>query len=200
MDTETTSPISDALRYAYTTSTGLVAQGASNFKNNLHHSFADVPVGNWIKVIVAVVFYISIRPYIERLFKRMQERDWRKAEEKKAKEEKEYRAARMGTDGAKKARVSANQLRSGGKVLGEVGDSEEEDDAEGENEDVPEEEDEGKASGVPEWGRLARKRQKKYLKSLERQNGKTAEDLTDDQLLELLDWSEDEEEGEKKGR
>ena len=50
------------------------------------------------------------------------------------------------------------------------------------------------ASGVPEWNKMARKRQKKYLKNLEKQNGKQADDLTEEQLMELLDWSESDDE------
>lgn len=100
--------------------------------------------------------------------------------------------------GGKKAKASANALRGGngggggetGKVLGEVDDTDEEVDH---SSDEPEGEDEAAASGVPEFGRHARKRQKKYLKSLEKNQVPKAAELSDQQLLELLDWSESEE-------
>ena len=70
----------------------------------------------WTKVTLSVIGYIIIRPYIEAWFKKMSERDRKKMQEKeKAKRE---------AQGGKKAKVSANTLRGGasggGKVLGEV--------------------------------------------------------------------------------
>lgn len=152
-------------------------------------------------MILSVIGYILIRPYIEKFFKVMHERERAKRKEKE-KEQKE----KDGVKG-KKAKVSANALRNqgSGKVLGEVqesddeiesGDSDEEEEVEenvNEN-DIPDEEDEGKASGVPEWGRHARKRQKKYLKGLEKNRIAEPVSLSDEQMLEMLDWSESEEE------
>jgi hypothetical protein len=42
---------------------------------------------------------------------------------------------------------------------------------------------------------MARKRQKKYLKNLAK--GQRAEKLSEDQIMDLLDWSEDEGENKK---
>ncbi|KAJ5792622.1 uncharacterized protein N7503_008600 [Penicillium pulvis] len=162
---------------------GVIIEAICRFGRNFYNSFADVSVGRWTKTIGSVIFYILIRPYIEKLFKLLYDRDRRKEKEKKEKE----RAALKG----KKAKKSANSLRAGetGKVLGEV-----------ETEDELEEGEENLAlaSGVPEWNKMARKRQKKHMKNLEKQNGKQAEDLSEEQFLELLDWSESENEEDKK--
>ncbi|PYH94893.1 hypothetical protein BO71DRAFT_398486 [Aspergillus ellipticus CBS 707.79] len=149
---------------------------------NFYSSFADVSINRWTKVILSVVGYILVRPYIEKFFKKMHDRDRQKEKEKKEKAEAE-RAA-----GKKKAKLSANALRGGdggGRVLGEV---------ENTDDEIEEGEDFATASGVPEWGKNARKRQKKYLKSLEKEAQSQTHNLSEDQLMELLDWSESEEE------
>ncbi|KAL2808210.1 protein trafficking Pga2 [Aspergillus granulosus] len=118
------------------------------FCKNLYHSFADMTMHRWTKVGLCVVGYILIRPYIEAFFKERAE------------------AAARG-----KAKVSANVLRGGaaadgeGKVLGEV----ENTDDEVEGEDA---EEFATASGVPEWGKNARKRAKKHQRSLRRRRRK----------------------------
>ncbi|KAJ6096378.1 hypothetical protein N7486_007124 [Penicillium sp. IBT 16267x] len=162
---------------------GVIIETICRFGRNLYNSFAEVGGGRWTKVIGSVIFYVLIRPYIEKFFKYLNDRDRRKEKEKKEKE----KAALNG----KKAKKSANSLRAGetGKVLGEV-------DTEDELEEG--EENLALASGVPEWNKMARKRQKKYMKNLEKQNGKRAEEFSEEQLLELLDWSESENEDDKK--
>ncbi|RJE19610.1 Protein trafficking PGA2 [Aspergillus sclerotialis] len=154
------------------------------FTTNLHASFAQVSLNRWTKVICSVIGYIIIRPYIERFFRKIHDKERAKQKQK----EKEKKDAQ----GNKKAKVSANSLRATGggekgRVLGEVDNTDDEvdDDEEGEDEAI-------KASGVPEWGKHARKRQKKYLKNLEKGVQGRTEELTDEQILELLDWSEDE--------
>ncbi|KAJ5714618.1 uncharacterized protein N7483_011799 [Penicillium malachiteum] len=158
---------------------GVFIEGGRRFGRNFYNSFIDVSVQRWAKVIASVVFYILIRPYIEKLFKAIHDRDRRKEKEKKEAE----RAAR-----GKKAKMSANALRGGasgdGKVLGEVENTD--DELEDGDENL------AQASGVPEWNGMARKRQKKYLKNLQKQNGKHADDLTEEQIMELLDWSDEE--------
>ncbi|CDM31422.1 hypothetical protein DTO013E5_357 [Penicillium roqueforti] len=131
----------------------------------------------WARVIGVVVVYLILRPYIEKMFKWMYERDRRKEKEKREKER-----AQFG-----KVKVSANSLRAGGdkgKVLGEVDNT---DDELEDEEDVM-----AAASGVPEWNDLARKRQKNYIKRVKKDQ--RAQDLSREQILELLDWSSEEEE------
>ncbi|CAI7663048.1 unnamed protein product [Penicillium manginii] len=135
---------------------------------------------SWASVILSVVFYLCVRPYIEKLFKWMHDRDRKK---EKAKKEAERAAF-----GKKKPKMSANALRGGesGKVLGEVDDSDDDLVAEEGEEDIL-----AAASGVPEWHGMARKRQKKYIKNLQKQ-GQKAEKLSEEQIMELLDWSDEE--------
>ncbi|KAL4891552.1 trafficking PGA2-domain-containing protein [Aspergillus ambiguus] len=154
----------------------------TRFFGNLYLSFAQVSVNRWTKVILSVVGYIIARPYIEAWFKKMADRDFKKQQEK----EKARRAAM----GDKKAKVSANALRGGGdtgsgKVLGEVENTD--------DEVEEEEEDFATASGVPEWSKNARKRQKKFKKNLEAEE--QSQRLSEEQIMELLDWSDDD--GEK---
>ncbi|KAJ5584855.1 uncharacterized protein N7459_004655 [Penicillium hispanicum] len=151
------------------------------FFKNFYASFAEVSMRRWTKVILSVIFYILIRPYIEKFFKYLHDRERRKEKEKKE--------AQKAALGGKKAKMSANALRGGesGKVLGEVDNTEDEVEDDEENELA-------QASGVPEWNGMARKRQKRYLKNLKKENGKRAEKLSEDQMMELLDWSESEDE------
>lgn len=175
---------------------GLVSVACHRFVNNVYESFAQVNRNRWTKVILSVVFYIIIRPYIEKFFRWTSDKE-RKRKEEKEKEEREA----TGYEAGRKSKVSANSLRSGGtakesgKVLGEVENTDDELDDDEEGEDVKF----AKASGVPEWpgNKNARKRQKKQARNLAESSQKT-HNLTDDQLLELLDWSE--EEGEKKAQ
>ncbi|RAL17010.1 uncharacterized protein BO97DRAFT_402574 [Aspergillus homomorphus CBS 101889] len=166
----------------------------TRFITNLHASFANVSMGRWTKVILSVIGYLIVRPYIEAWFKKMHEKDRKKHMEKKRAQE-EAAAGGAGGD-KKKARMSANALRGGGagRVLGEVENTDDEID----EEETTTAEDFATASGVPEWGKNARKRQKKYMKNLEKEAEKQTQKLSEEQIMELLDWSEDEGEGVKK--
>ncbi|KAJ5690805.1 hypothetical protein N7462_005197 [Penicillium macrosclerotiorum] len=158
---------------------GVVDTGVRRLCKNTYASFAEVSGKRWTKVILSVIFYIIVRPYIEKFFKYLHDRERKKEKEKKEKE----RAAL----GGRKAKTSANSLRGGesGKVLGEVENTDDEVE-EGEEDEL------AQASGVPEWNKMARRRQKKYLKNLEK--GQRAEKLSEDQIMELLDWSDSEHE------
>jgi hypothetical protein len=160
---------------------GMVETAIRRFFRNFYNSFAQVSMSRWTKVIASVIFYILIRPYIEKFFKYLHDRDRRKEKEKKEAE----RAKR----GGKKAKVSANSLRGGdkGKVLGEVENTDDEVEDDEEDELV-------EASGVPEWNKMARRRQKKYIKNLQKKEGPKAEKFTEEEIMELLDWSESEDE------
>lgn len=152
------------------------------FFKNFYASFAEVSLNRWTKVTLSVIGYLIIRPYIEAFFKKMSDRDRRKMKEKEE--------AKKAANGGKKAKVSANTLRGGasggGKVLGEV---------ENTDDEIEDGEDFATASGVPEWTKNARKRQKKHMKNLKEAEA-NANKLSQDQIMELLDWSDSE--GEKK--
>ncbi|KAJ5127985.1 hypothetical protein N7448_008764 [Penicillium atrosanguineum] len=164
---------------------GTVERAFFRFFKNLYNSFAEVSVSRWSKVIGSVIFYVLIRPYIEKFFKFLHDRDRRKEKEKK-----EAERAKLG---GKKAKMSANSLRGGdkGKVIGEVENTDDEVEDDEEDELV-------EASGVPEWNKMARKRQKKYIKNLQKKEGPKAEKFTEDEIMELLDWSESEDEKKSK--
>ncbi|CAL5873104.1 uncharacterized protein PFLUO_LOCUS7373 [Penicillium psychrofluorescens] len=183
----------DALNDFTTQIFGGLDSTVRRFCRNFYSTFVDVSAYRWTRIALIVIAYLLLRPYIEKLFKWSYDREKRKEKEKKEKQRLKQKAS------GKKAKVSANALRGGrggaegGKVIGEVDNTEDElgtEDEEGE--------DMAEASGVPEWNKMARKRQKKYLKNLEKQAYASADSLTDDQVLELLDWSEEEEEGAKK--
>lgn len=155
----------------------------ARFFGNLYLSFAQMSANRWTKVTLSVVGYLIARPYIEAFFKKMAERDHRKQMEKERKKREEM--------GGKKAKVSANALRGGasaaksadasGKVLGEVENTD----------DEVEEEDFATASGVPEWTENARKRGKKNKKNIDAVEEQKAK-LSEEQIMELLDWSDEE--------
>lgn len=170
----------DAAKDFFTQIFGFADEGVRRFFRNLYNSFAEVGKGRWAKVIGAVIFYLVVRPWIEKLFKWLHDRDRAK---QKAKRDAEKAAL-----GGKKAKVSANSLRGGretGKVLGEVDHTDEEAEAE-------EEKNLAQASGVPEWNKMARKRQKKHLRNLEKQTSEQVDELSEEKVMELLDWSESE--------
>ena len=188
---ETTDPsdiVYDAINDFFSQLYSFISTGITRFTTNVRESFTQVPKGRWSKVILSVVFYIVIRPYIEKFFRWSSEKERTRREEKE-KEEKEA----TGHEAGRKAKVSANSLRGGaaaaadesGKVLGEVDNTDDELDDEEEGEDIKF----AKASGVPEWGKNARKRQKKQARN--------THNLSDEQLLGMLDWSESEDEKKK---
>lgn len=190
-ETDPSDVVHDAINDFFQQVFGLATRAFYRFTNNLYASFAQVSKGRWTKVILSVAFYVIIRPYIEKFFRWTSDND-RKRREEKEKKEKEA----TGFEAGRKSKVSANSLRGGGanesgKVLGEVDNTDDEMDDEEEGEDIKF----AKASGVPEWGKNARKRQKKQARNLAESSQKT-HNLTDEQLMELLDWSESE--GEKK--
>jgi hypothetical protein len=146
---------------------------------------ATPKIKRWLRIIVIVAAYLMLRPYIEMFFKKMFEKQMDKedAERKKKREEEEGFLA-PGTERAKK---NANSLRVGGGAA--------EDEKENEGSDEEDEAEKIKASGVMDWGRGARKRQKAAAKQ---EALRKAEQMDEEELLQLLDWSESEGEGEKK--
>ncbi|CRG91585.1 hypothetical protein PISL3812_08635 [Talaromyces islandicus] len=145
---------------------------------------ATPKIRRWLRIIVVVAGYLMVRPWIELFFRKMFEKQMDKedAERKKKREEEEGFLA----PGMERAKKNANSLRVGGAgEEQEQGSSDEEDEAE-----------KVKASGVMEWGRGARKRQKKAAAKQEAL--RKAEQMDEEELLQLLDWSESEGEGGKK--
>jgi hypothetical protein len=129
----------------------------------------------WLRICVIVAAYIMVRPLIELFFKTLLHRKLDKEDAERKKQEEAF------TVPGTQAKMSANALRTSKT-----------------DEEKKEEEETVKSTGVMEWGRDARKRQKKYLKNLEREAERKAEDIDDEELLELLDWSESDHDDEKK--
>ncbi|KAL4925089.1 uncharacterized protein BDV17DRAFT_294779 [Aspergillus undulatus] len=188
--------ITDAINDYFNNLYAFVEMLITRFCRNFYNSFAEVTAYRWTKVILSVVGYILIRPYIEAFFKKMHDRDRKKQQEKERAEKKERKA---------KAKVSANTLRGGaganegeGKVLGEVENTDDEVDSDdiGVEDGGENAEEFATASGVPEWAKNARKRAKKHAKKLEREEEENngGPKLSEEQLMELLDWSESEDE------
>ncbi|KAL4786306.1 trafficking PGA2-domain-containing protein [Aspergillus varians] len=185
---DTVSAITEAVEEMFSRLYDFVEMIITRFFTNLYKSFTEITAYRWTKVILSVVGYLIIRPYIEAFFKMMNERDRKKQQEKDRAAKKERLA---------KAKLSPNELRGGrepeGKVLGEVENTDDELDEVEEGEDA---EEFATASGVPEWGKNARKRAKKHAKKLEKEGAdqNPVNQMTEEQLMELLDWSEDEDE------
>lgn len=191
-ETDPSDIVHDAINDALVSLASLIRTGYDRFTTNVHASFANVSKNRWIKVVLSVVGYIIIRPYIERFFRWSSDRQ----RARKAEKEKREQEATGATEGMERPKVSANSLRGdkkkkeeeeeGGKVLGEVENTD--DEVGSEDEEESEAIKFARASGVPEWGKNARKRQKKSRKMKESAHG-----LTDEQLMDLLDWSESDE-------
>lgn len=181
--------VTDALSDYFNNLYDIIELLVTRFCTNFYKSFAEVTAYRWTKVIASVVGYILIRPYIEAFFKKMHDRDRRKQQEKEEAAKKEPKG---------KAKVSPNSLRGGGdegsKVLGEVENTDDEVEEGGEGQESGENAEEfAAASGVPEWGKNAKKRAKKHAKKLDREAEENkAPKLTEEQLMQLLDWSDSE--------
>ncbi|KAN0083777.1 Protein trafficking PGA2 domain containing protein [Elaphomyces granulatus] len=152
----------------------------SNAFRNLHASVTTPSTKYWLRLCVIVCGYIMIRPLIDMFFRKSFERTREKEAARKREQEEAFNAP------GKKAKMSANTLRTPGMVIGEV-DTEDEEEINRNNG--------SKATGIPSWGTSARKRQNKFLNQEAKRREK---EMTDEQLLELLDWSESDENGKDK--
>ncbi|GAD93332.1 hypothetical protein NFIA_056710 [Paecilomyces variotii No. 5] len=152
--------------------------GIEDWYTNLYTNLTSVSAKRWIRMGVIVGTYLLvIRPLLDMFFRWSFDK-----KQTKEKQKKEEQQAAFGAEG-KTAKVSPNSLRGPGKVLGEV---------ETDDEDTVKES--GKSTGVPEMGKSARKRQKKQMKEAAKNAGVTTDGMTEEELLELLDWSESDEE------
>jgi hypothetical protein len=165
--------------------------------NDFQTTLSSPKIRNWLRLFVIVAGYIMLRPLIEMFFRKIFDRKMAREEAKKKEQEEKDDAALLEQGASKKnikkAKRAANALRSAdggsvGKVSGGVGDSDDE-----------EELNKGKATGVSSDGGIsknARRRQKQHLKNLEKQEAeqKGNTEMTEEELLDLLDWSESENE------
>ncbi|KAL2067637.1 hypothetical protein VTL71DRAFT_15733 [Oculimacula yallundae] len=144
----------------------LPKQGYINLTRNAVHMWDDMSMLNYIRMIAIVGGYLFLRPYLQRYGERVQARNHEKMLAKKATEEK-----------GGKAKISPNALRAGGgksvKFADEGGDAVEE---------------------KEEWGKKAKKRQKKVQDLLDKE-GKRLEDLDDEEDKDIMQYLVDYEEG-----
>lgn len=162
--------------------------------NDVQNTIHAPKVRYWLRLVVIVAGYIMVRPLIEMIFRKLFDRQVAREEAKKKEQEEKgeaiFREKGVSKENITKSKRAANMLRSAdgavGKVLGEV-------DSEGEREF-----NEGQATGVSsKHGKNARKRQKHHLKNMEKREAerKDVPQMTEQELMELLDWSESGEEG-----
>lgn len=162
-----------------------------------------------------------VRPLIELFFRKLFESKNRR-EEEELRKKREEEDAQLEAEGLKKPSKDANSLRVGrgtaaGANAGAAGDSaanEQKEPESGsnknkggknhnnaaankntkdeyENSDQEDFAEKIRASGVLEWGRDARKRQKNSAVKVA-EAGRNVEQMEEEKLMELLDWSEDE--------
>lgn len=188
------------------------------------HDFQDYvarpKVRHWLRIIVIVAGYIMLRPAIELMFKKLFERQSEK-EEAELKKKRQEEDEQLIAEGLKKPKKDANSLRTGGatvattsgaKTTSSDGDAQKtvagekaaqntkskandaKDDDEYENSDQEDFAEKIRQSGVLEWGRDARKKQKRNAKI----EAERKAEIEEEKLLELLDWSDEESGGQQK--
>ncbi|PGH01905.1 hypothetical protein GX51_04959 [Blastomyces parvus] len=140
---------------------------STNLTTNVSSSVSSLTVRDYIRLVWIIGGYIFLRPYLDTGFRKLLNTQMDKSDaEEKERERAEAEAANSGSAGAR-AKMSANALRG---ALGVESDSEEED----EDEDVP------------QWGKSARRRQKRVLKQLEEAGERLREDEDDKDIADLL--------------
>ncbi|CZT13528.1 hypothetical protein WAI453_004877 [Rhynchosporium graminicola] len=153
----------------------LPKQGYVNLTRNAVHMWDDMSMLNYIRMIAIVGGYLFIRPYLQRYGERQQAKQLAKLE-----------AERKGPKS--KAKISPNALRDGGGKGKSVKFADER--AEGSSEDR----EKGGKGEVEEWGKKAKKRQKK-VQDLLAKEGQRLEDLDDKEDLDIMEYLVDYEEG-----
>ncbi|EER38575.1 conserved hypothetical protein [Histoplasma capsulatum var. duboisii H88] len=152
----------------------------TNLTSNLSNSLSSLTLRDYIRLVWIIGGYLFLRPYIDAGFRKLLNTNMDKADaEEKERERAEVEAANAGSAGAK-AKISANALRG---ALGVGSDSEENEEEGGENGT-------GRAvkpSGVPQWGKSARRRQKRVLRQLEEAGERLREDEDDNDIADLLE-------------
>ena len=107
-----------------------------------------------------------LRPYIDKAFRKLFETGQSKADAAQAQAEREEMEKEGGA-----AKVSANTLRG---ELGEESDSDVDADV-------------GHATGVPQWGKSARRKQRKFMEYLERKAEEMKNEDEDKDIEDLLE-------------
>ncbi|EEQ90953.1 hypothetical protein RJZ56_005991 [Blastomyces dermatitidis] len=145
---------------------------STNLTTNVSSSVSSLTLRDYIRLVWIIGGYLFLRPYLDTGFRKLLNTNMDKSDaEERERERAEAEAANAGSAGAT-AKISANALRG---ALGVGSDSE--DDEEG-----PE-----KTQAVPQWGKSARRRQKRVLRQLEEAGERLREDEDDKDIADLLE-------------
>lgn len=164
----------------------LVATVRSRFTNNVTASFGSLTLQQWIRLVAMAGAYLLLRPYIIKLGGHFQMKQ-HEADEKTSLEDAAAVAA------GKKAALSANDLRGGGagssKAINPAGDD---DDSDLDDSDVDDSAAPGATTSGADWGKNARKRQRRMLrKLLEAHEQKLADAQGDEEDKDIEEFLED---------
>lgn len=136
----------------------------ANFTSNVSRTFSNLSLRDYIRIVWIVGGYLFLRPYIEIGFRKLFQLGNKEETETETADGKGQGQGQLQTQTGR-PRVSANALRDG--IEQEL-----------EQEQQPEDED------VPQWGKSARRRQKKFMEFAENQeeddDDKDIEDLLED--------------------
>lgn len=150
---------------------------SARFATNVQTSFSNLSAQQWIRLVVVAGAYMLLRPYIIMIGGRVQMKQ-HEADEKESEEEAAAIAA------GEKPAMSANDLRGGSSksLKAEIGipDS---------DEDASEDEATIAAASGADWGKAARKRQRRVLrKLLEAHEQKLADEQADEEDKEIQEF------------
>ena len=139
----------------------------TNISINLSTSVSNLSIRDYIRIIWIVGGYVFLRPYLDKGFRKLFETGQNKADAAQAKAEWEE----MQKDGGA-VNMSANELR--GETAEFQGNSDPDADV-------------GHATGVPQWGKSAKRKQRKFMEYLEQK----AEEMKDEDDKDIADLLED---------
>ncbi|OJD27969.1 hypothetical protein ACJ73_00625 [Blastomyces percursus] len=146
---------------------------STNFTTNVSSSVSSLTLRDYIRLVWIIGGYLFLRPYLDTGFRKLLKTNMDKSDaEEKERERAEAETANAGSAGAR-AKISANALRG---ALGVGSDSEEDENEEGVE----------KTQAVPQWGKSARRRQKRVLRQLEEAGERLRED-DDKDIADLLE-------------
>ncbi|KAF3484445.1 uncharacterized protein GIQ15_03769 [Arthroderma uncinatum] len=132
----------------------------SNLTTNVSTSVTNLTLRDYIRLVWIIGGYYFLRPYLDKGFKKLLDSGNKKAEAEEAAAE----------DAAVRAKLSANALRDGGNL-----------------EESEEEDDEGESTGVSNWGKSARRKQRNFMKFLEQEGERKRAEDDDKDIADLLE-------------
>ncbi|KAI5300909.1 hypothetical protein KEM55_004039 [Ascosphaera atra] len=136
----------------------------TNASNAMRDTFSSLSIRDYIRIVWIIGGYVFMRPYLEKLFRKMFEKG--QARQHAEEEEEEREAAAEG-------RMTANDLRGTSTAVKE--------------DEVDDEDEELVNRKVPQWGRNARLRQKKAMRLIEEEFERRKEEEDDKDIADLLE-------------